>query len=158
MLEAFLDTYRRSYEEKQRKVDYLETVCSRLPKDHPLYCKMLLCKADALQSHVGFKAAISIFKQIWDGGSKGLEPAVVCGKLAHAQLLSGDAAGCRETALAGWEMYKDIPGTKSSIWPGANTTNGWKNAGKTAGNMRRRRTWIKSIRPIWSPMTLSART
>lgn len=109
MLEAFLDTYRRSYEEKQRKVDYLETVCSRLPKNHPLYSKMLLCKADALQNHVGFKAAIRIYRQIWDGGSKSLEPAVVCGKLAHAQLLSGDAAGCRETALAGWEMYKDIP-------------------------------------------------
>ena len=109
MSEAFLNTFRRSYAERQQKVDFLNTVCARLPETHPFYAKMLLIKADAVMSSVGFAGAIELYRKLWDSKPENIELAEICGKLAHALELSGDMQGCYDVALEGWNRTKDIP-------------------------------------------------
>ena len=109
MVSAFTNTFRHSYEEKQQKLDYINSVCTRLPAEHPSYAKMLLVKADAVMSMVGFNEAIKLYRELWNDRPEGVEPIAICGKYAHALQLSGDDRGCCEVAQAGWEMIKDIP-------------------------------------------------
>lgn len=109
MVDAFTNTFRNSYEEKLQKVDYVNTVCARLPKDHPSYAMMLLTKADAVMSIEGFSGSLGLYRELWDRSSKGVESIKICGKLAHALSLSGDMQGCYDIALEGWETTKDIP-------------------------------------------------
>ena len=109
MSEAFLNTFRHSYAERQQKVDFLNTVCDRLPETHPFYAKMLLIKADAVMSSVGFAGAIALYRKIWDSRPESIDLAEICGKLAHALELSGDLKGCYEIASEGWQMTKDVP-------------------------------------------------
>ena len=109
MTEAFRNTFRRSYAERQQKVDFLNTVCARLPETHPLYEKMLLIKADAVMNNVGFKAVIDIYRKLWDSRPENIDLAEICGKYAHALELSGDLQGTYDIASQGWEMIKDIP-------------------------------------------------
>lgn len=109
MAEAFLNTFRHSYAERQQKVDFVNTVCSRLPETHPFFAKMQLIKADTVMSSVGFSAAIELYQKLWESRPESIDLAEICGKLAHALALSGDVQGCYDIAAEGWEMTKDIP-------------------------------------------------
>ena len=109
MVNAFTNTYQHSYSEKMQKLDYVNTVCARLPKDHPSYAMMLLTKADALVNIEGFSGSLRLYRELWDRSSRDVESIKICGKLAHALNLSGDSRGCYEIALEGWEMTKDLP-------------------------------------------------
>jgi|GEM_PF-1316021 len=109
MVRALENTFRHKYAEKQQKLALTTAVCQRLPQNHPLRPLMMLTRADALMGLSMRTASIPLYQELWDGGCKGLEPIVVCGKLAHAQILSGDPESGYRTAMAGWEMTKDIP-------------------------------------------------
>ena len=109
MSEAFLNTFRRSYAESLQKVDFLNTVCARLPQAHPYFAKMLLIKADAVMSSVGFGPAIELYRKLWDIRPENIDLQEICGKLAHALELSGDLQGAYDVASEGWRMVKDIP-------------------------------------------------
>ena len=109
MVKAMENAYRHRYEEKLQKLALSSAACQRLPKNHALRPLMLLTQADALMDLSMRTASIPLYQELWDGGCQGLEPIVVCGKLAHAQILSGDAESGYHTAMAGWEMTRDIP-------------------------------------------------
>lgn len=105
--EAFLNSlarvsesvYNTTWEYKQWLFDMAGSACDRLPEGHPLRCLTLQARGQMLHHISLYRDAIVFFRQALPQTEDLLRKLDLYNRIAQCCQLSGDPAGCRDTAL-----------------------------------------------------------